>query len=222
MSHCDIITYHMALMQLTEAPGLVFYLMGYVAESLTVVGFSVSSLTILGEILFHVLTCVERYLAVIHPIAYLKYKHTSGVIMRNTCVGAVWLFSLGWGGLVFMQYPVIPFLQLFCVSSLSFIIVSFCSLSVLCALVRPRPGEAGGDRVDQSKRKAFKTLITITASLWLLFSGYFVSYSLKASSFLKYSDWCLVATGILWFSLPSSLVVPLLFLFRAKRQTNNK
>ncbi|MEQ2161624.1 hypothetical protein GOODEAATRI_011327 [Goodea atripinnis] len=171
MSHCDIITYHMVLMQLTEAPGLVVFLIGYIVPSLSAVGFSILSLTIVGEILFHVLTCVERYLAVIHPVTYLKLKNTSGVLMRNMCVGGVWLFALAWGALVIF-------------------------LSVLRVLVRPRPGGVGGDRGDQSKKKAFKTILTITGALWLLFTGYFVCFVLKVSTSLSYSDWCLVATCI--------------------------
>ncbi|MEQ2198102.1 hypothetical protein XENOCAPTIV_007880 [Xenoophorus captivus] len=218
MSHCDIITYHMVLMQLTEAPGLVVFLIGYIVPSLSAVGFSILSLTIVGEILFHVLTCVERYLAVIHPVTNLKMKNTSGVLMRNMCVGGVWLFALAWGALVILYFPALPFLQLFCLSSFSFTVVSFCSLSVLRVLVRPRPGGVGGDRGDQSKKKAFKTILTITGALWLLFTGYFVCFVLKVSTSLSYSDWCLVATCIVWFSLPSSLVVPLLFLYRVEKK----
>ncbi|KAJ4945014.1 hypothetical protein JOQ06_013553 [Pogonophryne albipinna] len=40
-----------------------------------------------GESLFHVLTCLERYLAVVRPIIYLRLRNVQGVRIRNISIG---------------------------------------------------------------------------------------------------------------------------------------
>ncbi|KAI9531410.1 hypothetical protein NQZ68_041621 [Dissostichus eleginoides] len=87
--------------------------------------------------LFHLLTCVERYLAVVHPITYLGLRQGGGVRIRNISIG----------------------------------------ISVLYVLKRPGPGEVGGNRkrVDQSKQRAFYTILSITGVILLRFGGNLIS-----------------------------------------------
>lgn len=52
-----------------------------------------------GEILFHILTCVERCLAVVHPVPYLRLKNKRGVRIQAVSTGCVWLLrfvGIGW------------------------------------------------------------------------------------------------------------------------------
>ena len=112
---------------------------------------------------FHTLTCLERYLAVVHPIIYLSLKNERGIRIRNITNGCVWPLSI-MEAYVFMLFNTYLNLSVLIVI---LIIIVFFSLSVLCVLTRPGPGEQGGDggRVDQSKQRAFYIIMVILVLL---------------------------------------------------------
>ncbi|KAL7375538.1 hypothetical protein ABVT39_019136 [Epinephelus coioides] len=213
MTHSDSFTYHMVTMELVGLLGSIFGLCGvflYRSDMLLWGGYF-WSFTWHGEAFFHILTCVEHYLAVVHPITYLSLRGERGMRIRNITIGCVWLFCVGSISFVILKY----FLLLdFCFMILSLIIVSFCSLSVLCVLIRPGPGEQGGDRerVDQSKRRAFYTILAILGVLLLRSS---TNLAWAVFHMLRQSSECATTAATVWLSLPSSLVLPLLFLHRA-------
>lgn len=102
---------------------------------------------------------------------------------------------------------------------ISLVVMSFLSLSVYRVLIRRRPGDGGGDRiqVDKSKQRAVKTIITIMGVLWLKFGWnaavvVVVSYSSAIMG-------CIMQAVYLLFSLPASLTMFLLFLQRAGKLT---
>ncbi|KAL7375753.1 hypothetical protein ABVT39_023037 [Epinephelus coioides] len=172
MTHSDSFTYHMVTMELVGLLGNIFGLCGVVLYRFDILslGKYFSIFTWHGETFFHILTCVERYLAVIHPITYLSLRGERGIRIRNISIGCVWLICVGVAICITLKY----FIHVaFCLLILSLIIVSFCSLSVLCVLIRPGPGEQGGDRerVDQLKRRAFYTILAILGVLLLRSSG---------------------------------------------------
>lgn len=176
------------------------------------VGLHLSNMVFPAEIFFHILTCVERYLAVVHPITYLGLKHSGRV--RNIGAMCVWVLSFGWSSVLALcdlQFPIIPF---FCLIAFSLIAVSFCSLRVLCDLIRPGPGEKGRNKecVGPSKQKAFHTIMAKMGVLWVWFVGYLDCFSLSTTQLLSYSDRCVVVASGLCFGLPSSLILPLLFI----------
>lgn len=70
-SHADIFTYHMAAMELIFVMGAFLSFGGTNQSVIAAVGSIASLIAYFGEILFHVLTCVEHYLAVVHPIIYM-------------------------------------------------------------------------------------------------------------------------------------------------------
>ncbi|KAL3046053.1 hypothetical protein OYC64_004126 [Pagothenia borchgrevinki] len=164
-SHSDIFTFHMVLIELLGFLGftLCVYAVYVKNYKMLSVGFVVSFFTWYVQNSFHILTCVERYLAVVHPVTYLNLKGQRGVRIRNICIGCVWLLSFA------MSYLPDDFSLVFDLGLMIFsmIVVSFFSLSVLCILIRPGPGEQGGDRtiVDQSKRRAFFTIVAILGVL---------------------------------------------------------
>ncbi|GAA6231809.1 uncharacterized protein LOC121177152 [Lates japonicus] len=216
MSHSDCFTYHMAVMELVGVLGLTLSLYGIFMEDLNIIWVSVSLIGIswYGGMLFHILTCVERYLAAVHPIIYLSLRKERGIRIRNITIGCLWLLCFVVACLSNMDNIVIVelFLLFF-----SLTITVFCSVSVLFILVRPRPGEQGGDRgrVDQSKQRAFYTIIAILGVL-LLKSGWnlvwLVTDVLKDK---KDSQTCVLMMCEVWFNLPSNLVLPVLFLHRS-------
>ncbi|KAI9524416.1 hypothetical protein NQZ68_018099 [Dissostichus eleginoides] len=124
-SHSDIFTFQMVVFELWQFLGSTLFIYAIYSANHKIfgVGSYICLITRYGRNSCHVLTCVERYLAVVHPVTYLNLKGQRGVRIRNICIG----------------------------------------LAVLRELIRPGPGEQGGDRkrVDQSKRRAFYTIVAI-------------------------------------------------------------
>ncbi|KAI9531406.1 hypothetical protein NQZ68_041617 [Dissostichus eleginoides] len=140
-SHTDIVTFHMVTLELIGVVGYTIYCYGIYTDGQFIidVGSSIFAVISPGKTLFHLLTCVDRYLAVVHPVTYLRLRQGGGVRIRNISIG----------------------------------------ISVLLVLNRPGPGEGGGnrERVDQSKQRAFYTIMAIMAALLLRFlSSIIVSY----------------------------------------------
>lgn len=213
MCSSNCFAYHLAAMDTIGIFGLSLSFCGMYREDLYIlsVGILLASFILSGETLFQVLMCVDRYLAVVHPIAYLNLRNERGIRIRNITVGSVWITSVAVMGLL-MNEKIFSVLDLF-VLMLALITASFCSLSVLCVLIRPGPGEQGGGRekVDQSKLRAFYTIVAILGVLVLRF-GWGLARAVTVVSDASYV--CTVMTSGFFFYLPSSLVSPILFLHR--------
>lgn len=219
-SHSDIFTYHLAAMGLTWIFGCFFYLDGMYTDDSDMITAStyICFVYFYGELLFHLLTCVERYLAVVHPITYRGLKTTRGVRIRNIGIGCVWLLSVG----ITIMYKTVPVpystISISCFFTLSLMMVLFCNISVLCVLLHPGPKEGGRvkDRADQSKRRAFFTITVTSGVLWLWFVGLLVGNALNQSPVSDDVNY-LMKASLAWFSLPSSLVSPLLYLHKTRK-----
>ncbi|XP_078020500.1 uncharacterized protein LOC144459764 [Epinephelus lanceolatus] len=211
-SHSDIFTYHMVTMELIGVTGSILCCCGIILDDAYIlyVGFIPWAFTWYGETFFHILTCVDRYLAVVHPFTYLSLKGERGIRIRNISTGCVWLLCCGATSLINENSSLIGD---FCLLIFSMIIVSFCSFSVLYVLKRPGPGEQGGDRerVDQSKRRAFYTILAILGVLLLKCLSNLIWTVFHMFMEIE----CVITAVELWLNLPSSLVLPLLFLHRA-------
>ncbi|KAL4007968.1 hypothetical protein ACER0C_001820 [Sarotherodon galilaeus] len=217
-SHSDIFTYHMAAMELLGVLGCIFMSWGlYTVDLSEAVGFYASYVAYYGEILFHLLTCVERYLAVVHPITYMSLRNARGIRIRNICICFVWVLSLGLSGVVILLPPIHQSAPTFCILAPSIIIISFCSLSVLFALIRPGPGEGGRERetVEKSKLRAFYTVTAISCAVWLWVVAVLLYNALNTSIIVSSTGKCLMLMCLICFNLPSCLVLPLLYLHRA-------
>ncbi|TNN36269.1 hypothetical protein EYF80_053558 [Liparis tanakae] len=219
MSHSDLFTLHNVAMELVNIGGSIINCCGVLTRLPVVMmlGVCLVSINLCGQLLFHTLTCVERYLAVVHPVTYLGLKKGKGIRLRNISIGCVWLLAFSNIGLRFVDES--HFLNIFFLFILSsnFMVISLCSLSVLYVLIRPGPG-AGGEgrpRVDQSKMRAFYTIMAILGALVLRVGGSAAHYTVYGSPHVGGSEQCAVFLSISWLNVPSSLVLPLLFIHRA-------
>ena len=214
MSHSDSFIYHMVTMELFGVVGYILCCWGIHGANGNIIVVALHFWTFIwfGEMFFHNLTCVERYLAVVHPIIYLGLRRGRGVRIRNISIGCVWLLSFG--GTSMFTFEDISLAMIFCILIFSLIVSLFCSFSVLCVLVHPGPGEQAADRerVDQSKIRAFYTIVVILGMFLLRFVWCLIWFAVNVS---KERGACVVIALGLWFYFPSALVLPLLFLQRA-------
>ncbi|KAM3590246.1 uncharacterized protein V6R79_006455 [Siganus canaliculatus] len=215
-SHLDVFTHHMVAMEMMAFLGTVVYMAGFFIQmkKVALAGNLVIVFTLYGENWFHILTCVDRYLAVVHPVTYLGLRSPRGVRIRTISVGCSWLLSLA----VMVLLCVLDSSTVFqiCLLVLTLAVISFCNVAVLHALVRPRPGDGGRDRkqLDQSMLRAFVTITVTLSALWLWMVIIFVSTGLE--KFTQTTEAvCLLKALMMWGSLPNSMVLPLLYLHRA-------
>ncbi|KAF3837460.1 hypothetical protein F7725_004924 [Dissostichus mawsoni] len=165
---------------------------------------------------FHVLTCVERYLAVVHPIIFLKLRGNRAVRIRNVTIVCVWLLCFGAIGLRNLPEDQIHGVSYLWTSLFLFVIL-FCSLSVVWVLIRPKPGV--GKRVDRTKVRALYLMMVILGVLVFRFGSTTIGSALYHSQNLVVDEKCLALFCMTWTGLPSSLVLPLLYLHRAGKLT---
>ncbi len=170
-------------------------------------------LAITGRPLFQCLMCVERYLAVVHPITFLKYKSLRS---KAICSVMAWVAIFIFGGINIMtwlfflfdfnlismlgQFPILFFIQLFCL------------VAVLRALKQSGPGERVSERNKENhmKRRAFLIILITTVSMLIIFVPFMISVILTS---LGGNAGALLNIGYVCFFL-SGLVQPLLFFYR--------
>ncbi len=163
---------------------------------------------------FQCLICVERYLAVVHPVTFLKFKHLR---YKVACSIVTWImiiaccvFSLQFVNPCFMRV----FKCLYLVHFIIFLAINlFCCLAVLRALKKPGPGDIGRhrDKENHLKRKAFYLILINTVSLVITY----VPGSITALQYILSipASRVLESLGLTCFFLPG-FVQPLLFIHR--------
>jgi len=173
--------------------------------------------------LLQICMCVEKYLAVIHPIIFLRYK---GIQYRITLAAAVWLISFGNGlrGVLsgtnyFKDHA---FFLIFCIAV---IITSFCCASVLWALKRPGPGnrndvemtksdaKRGKTPENQQKKKAFSIISHILVSILICYLPLVVIYFINIAKISKYLYLCEIVPLTLSISVTAVFFSPLVRMY---------
>lgn len=137
------VTYHTVVMSLFGVLGYLVTFSGiYLLSDITILwGFGVWSFSWYGEMFFHLLTCLERYLAVVHPVVYLSLRSERGTFIRNISIGCVWVLCLGRNFLIISE-KMSGILDI-CSLIISVIIIIVCTASVLCILIQARQTRQG-------------------------------------------------------------------------------
>lgn len=101
--------------------------------------------------------CLDRYMAVLHPITFIKLRDKRH---RSVCAGVVWFITLVYAAAKCVGN--IPnFEKVFTVMILTaFAFMLFCNISILWALRQSAPGR---DERHPVKKKAFKMVLIILA-----------------------------------------------------------
>ncbi len=163
---------------------------------------------------FQCLICVERYLAVVHPVIFLKYKPLR---YKVACSTVTWIMIIICNVLVLGLVNPCFMHVLKCLYLIHFIIFLainlFCCLAVLRALKKPGPGARGRERDEENhiKRRAFFLIVITSVTLVITYVPSSVSefqyiLSIPASQLLE-------SLSLTCFLLPG-FVQPLLFIHR--------
>lgn len=218
-SHSDHFAYHTVINTFVSFAAVTLLGCGVIAalDFMAIVGLFIFCASTFLFMLFDTLTCVERYVAVIHPITYRNLKNVKGVTIRNVAIGCTWLlsFSLTNFMVVKSQSLIIHIFMSVTVSCIA--VVFFCSLRVLYVLVRPGPGKVGGakQQVDQAKLRAFYTIVTILVALLVRFGTNALLSSFYTLAVQTEDSKCHLMFCVVWMNLLGIVVQPLLFLQRA-------
>lgn len=111
--------------------------------------------------LFETCICMERYLAVLHPVLFLKFRP----LRYRLVISAVgWLIAINCSlfNVFISESPIV-----FILNTPLLLVMLFCCLAIIKALKQPGPGEVVRQEVkaNQAKMKAFKAILTILLSL---------------------------------------------------------
>ncbi|XP_043072440.1 G-protein coupled receptor 35-like [Puntigrus tetrazona] len=190
----------------------VFYILSICFPNITVLPLILSGLIFTGRPLFQCLICVERYLAVVHPVTFLKYKPLR---YRVICCAAAWSITLASCFLcLYMRHIQIHFL---CVHFLLAISMQlFCLVAVLRALKQSGPGERGREREEENhmKRRAFLIILINTVTMTIIYVPFAIAGLVTILTNQNiYSIWI---TGLICYIL-AGFVHPVLYLHRARK-----
>ncbi|XP_026098329.1 proteinase-activated receptor 3-like [Carassius auratus] len=153
--------------------------------------------------------CLDRYMAVLHPITFTKLKDRHH---RSVCAGITWFITLVYAAAKCVGN--IPnFEKVFTVMILAtFAFMLFCNISILWALRQSAPGR---DETHPTKKKAFKTVLII---LTIIVFNYFPPVALFP--FQEYFSpdvfHCYIHYIAFGFMDISSSIQPVLYLSREK------
>ncbi|CAJ1048285.1 uncharacterized protein LOC121889690 [Xyrichtys novacula] len=207
-SHSDIFTYCIISMEILGvlASNLFYFGFNKNVSLVNMVGYFSLHFAYAGQTLFHCLTCMERHLAVCHPITYRALRRAGGVKVRNISIGCAWLLCLALTGSTFLYFPDFPTVMSLVALGLTLLIVCFCSLSVLRALVHLGLRKVGGTQkqIDQSKMRALHTVMAIMITQVLRFCGLAVSIVIFGSLASRDVNICLLQLSVPLLCLPTN------------------
>ena len=170
----------------------------------------------LSRPLFQCCICVERYLAVVHPVIFLRYKLLRYKIM---CCSVVWFITLGFcvAFIYFVQITKVLYKVMDGCYTVVFSLMLFCCVSVLRALKRPGPGDGRRRRAEgnDAKTRAFNIIVitTVISVVNYLPYGLLLPYYETLNRYLFYT----LLQIVLSISILNGLLNPFLYLKRAAK-----
>nr|XP_055035563.1 uracil nucleotide/cysteinyl leukotriene receptor-like [Misgurnus anguillicaudatus] len=172
-------------------------------------------LGITGRPLFECLICFERYLAVVHPVTFLKYKPLRYKVI---CCTIAWIITLGSClSIMFLLvyvYDLAIYTLVFLIKSLVYFFIQlYCCVAVLRALKQPGPGERGREReeINHMKRKAFYLILITTVKMFIIYVlfAFTALFRIMTQTYVEESHLITVVFVL------SGFVHPVLYLHRA-------
>lgn len=165
----------------------------------------------MGRPLFQTCICVERYLAVIHPVLFLRYKPLR---YRLACSAIAWLVVLGCC-VISMKLYYFAFNVYMVLYVILFLVKLLCSLMILRTLRNAGPGDGKTDRerTNQIKMRAFKIITVIMVSTVVNYISLLLLVPLQ--NIVPESKFRLTVAICISVSIFTGLTQPFLYLHRA-------
>lgn len=214
MTHSDVLTSQTVFAELIGIFGSTIICSGslFGMERLMLIGIYCLIAYHFIVITFHVLTCADRYLAVVHPIIYVGLRKEKGIRIRNASIGCTWLLACTEAGIALLIKQSLS-IYTTTIVTLNLVVVSFFSCSVLRILLKPRPGRGGGSRqLDALKLRAFYIICVVLVVLLVRFGFNICATVIISISEIGDHTRCALWMSSFWFAVPSRLVSPLVFL----------
>lgn len=165
-----------------------------------------------GRYLFQCWLCLEQYMAVIHPMLFIKFKP---IRYRLGFCSIPWMFTLGIGTASGCMFPGVPFDAFSAVYFLVLFLDSFCCLSVLKALVRPGPNEKDNGEMNAAKKRAFK-IITMNLTTFLVqVLPVVISFGLLST--LPHESFHLGVAVAMFLNISGGFVHPIYLLYKYRK-----
>ncbi|KAI2651549.1 Uracil nucleotide/cysteinyl leukotriene receptor [Labeo rohita] len=182
-----------------------------------VVGFLLG-ICISGRPLFQCLICVDCYLAVVHPITFLKFKPLR---YRVICCAVAWIMIVFACVILTLNSTGFQMHLFLCCclgqAVLTLSVKLFCCVAVLRALKQSGPGERRSKekaKENHMKRRAFNIIVMIILAVLLIYAAYLAAAIIYILTHQFISE--LWVAGNICFVL-GGLVQPLLYLHRTGR-----
>ncbi len=179
----------------------VLALLIYKCETLWIAKEFLDGLAITGRPLFQCLMCVERYLAVVHPVIFLKYKPLRYRVICSVIVWVAGLLSCGFNIMTLLLFLYNLYFAFFFVQFFLFLSFQlFFCLAVLRALKQSGPGERGREKEKENhmKRRAFYLILITNVILIILYAPYIIFAAPQWISANNTHNSCLVMFFSLW------------------------
>lgn len=205
----DVFTVALSLMEIISFFGFFMCIISLVYEiswSMYAAVFMLGKYLI-GRPLMTSLICLERLVAVVYPLVFLKF---STLRLRFICVAMAWLVTWSFGAYSIFSFPQIP-VQVYSIFLIVCLLcITACSLGLLKALLKPSPGNKETERMHNKKKRAFMVITSILAQLFVSYFSVLVIAVIKTH--IPYDTFCLLVGISMWFLRPSSAVQPMLYL----------
>ncbi|XP_039545555.1 G-protein coupled receptor 35-like [Pimephales promelas] len=191
-----------------------FYILSKYISSLLPLAVLIQGCGMTGRPLFQCIMCVERYLAVVHPVTFLKFKPLR---YRVICGTVAWIITLGsclCCMIIYLLFTVTLHAWFLLMQFLLFFSIQlFCLVAVLRALKQSGPGERGREREEENhmKRRAFYIILITTVNI--VFAHLPIIIAEIFVILMNRYHWTYWAPGLVCFVL-ASYVQPVLYLHR--------
>ncbi|XP_043072434.1 somatostatin receptor type 1-like [Puntigrus tetrazona] len=174
----EFFTLNLSVCEIGNSVNAIFGILSYFYLHFKMLTQFLQGLGVAGRPLFQCLICVERYLAVVHPVTFLKYKPLR---YRVICSAEAWIICLGSCLVSFFSLVLLDMKAYVWILSLHFLIFFFiqlfCLVAVLRALKQSGPGERGREKKEENrmKRRAFYLILITTMNMIILYVPYTVT-----------------------------------------------
>ncbi|XP_056587651.1 somatostatin receptor type 1-like [Triplophysa dalaica] len=183
-------------------------------SSLEMLALLLSGLGMTGRPLFQCMICVERYLAVVHPVTFLKFRPLRYRAIFSTAGWAICLCFCFSCIFLLVSYKMYVYAWFFSVPMILVLSIKlFCCLAVLRALKQSGPGERGREREDENlrKKRVFQHILIITVTMIIIY----IPFTLAGFIFIFTNQYipALWLIGVISYTL-AAFVQPVLYLLR--------